>query len=609
MKRNLIWFCTVVAAALLSFCQAANFSAVAKVTFAAAPADGDTVTINGALRTFRTSVSSAATEVAIGATTNLTAANYAAQLSLYPYTDLSAHLSAGTVYLMGKINLAISTASTGSWGSISVTNVALTNYTLILPLSAYPPGQRAFIGNLLVDAISTYPTNAINGTAPSMANFFSLGQPNLATGANTFSGPGTFSNSNTFNGSVYLNGSNYVQLSLKITNDTPGIEFHQSDGAVNKRRSRLMIDQNGLTLTFLNDAGSSSSNIFSIDRDATFGALEAIFRTRLTADSIYNTLITNSSSTNGIFLHTANALIANLMMTGNASASNTAPTFTLHDTDAASGSQKFLLKADANVLHLAFADDAGAIPLSPRGDVFTVSRAHGADATVETLNFYPLVQFNGGMSVLTGDIYAGVGLLRTANGVIVGGSAGSTLPSGAAATLLLASGSGPAVVPSGYSIFWSSGGEAFFRNGVTGEGDSADNRIYNRKDSVFGAGTDYSLTTSTAFVDFGVTDPKITLPTSGTYWIWAKVGITEDGSNANDEIRAKLRNETSSTDLTGGDDSVNSLPAGKVGTITLLGTVTGNASDVISIWAHNNSGSARGTVNSARTRIGYVRLY
>lgn len=607
MKRLYFSLCSALAMLLQIHCQGAMSVSIATVTFTNAPADGDTVTINGSVRTFRASVGAPATEVAIGGTTNITAQNYATQLGTYPYTSISAHLSGGTVYLVGAANTAITASLSGSWGIVGVNTQPLTNYATILPFTMYPPGQRAFMGNLLVDAISTYPTNKISATALSMGNFFALSQPNLASGSNTFSGPGMFSNSNTFSGPFYLNGASFVQGTLKITNEVPMIEFHESDAGVDAKRSQLLLNLSGLSLRFLNDAGTSSSNVFSIDRNATYGALEAIFRTRLMADSIYNTLITNSSSTNGIFLHTANALIANLMMTGNASASNTAPTFTLHDTDAASGSQKFLLKADAGLFHLAFADDTGVIPLSPRGDVFTVSRAHGTDATAEAMHFYPSVFFENPVTFLTGDVYAQSGLLRTANGVIIGGSAGSTLPSGAAEVLLLAAGSGPAVTPSGYSIMWSTGGEAFYQNGASGEGDAAANRVHNRTATVFGAGTDYSLTGSTAFVDFGTTDPKITLPTSGTYFIFAEESITA-GASANDDFRAKLRDETTSTDLSGSDQEITYLGAAQLGTIKMSATVTGSAADVIAIWSHNNT-AARGTVNSARTRIGYIRLY
>jgi hypothetical protein len=607
MKRIHFLLCSAVAMLLQTACQAAMTVSIATVTFTNAPADGDTVTINGSVRTFRTSVGAPATEVGIGGTTNITAQNYATQLGTYPYTSISAHPSGGTVYLVGAANVAITASLSGTWGTVSVNTLPLTNYATILPFTMYPPAQRAFMGNLLVDAISTYPTAKISATAPSLGNFFSLSQANVATGSNTFSGPGVFGASNTFNGLVYLNGASYVQGTLKLTNEVPLIEFHESDGTVDKRRSWLLVNQNGLTLTFLNDAGSSSSNVFSIDRNSTYGALEAIFRTRLKADLLYDTTLSNILSTNGVFLHTTAAQIASIMGTGNFAISNTAPTLTVHDTDASSGSQKFLLKADANVLHLAFADDAGAIPLSPRGDVFTVSRTHGTDATGETLNFYPLVQFNGGMSVATGNINAGTGLLQTANGVMIGTSAGTTLPTGASQVLLLAAGAGPSGTPSGYSIHWSSGGEEFYQNGASGEGDTVPNRLHIRTATVLGAGTDYSLTASTAFVDFGTTDPKITLPTSGTYFIFAEEAITA-GASANDDFRAKLRDETTSTDLSGSDQEINYLGISQLGTLKMTATTTAAAGDVIAIWSHNNT-AARGSVNSARTRIGYIRLY
>ena len=134
-------------------------------------------------------------------------------------------------------------------------------------------------------------------------------------------------------------------------------------------------------------------------------------------------------------------------------------------------------------------------------------------------------------------------------------------------------------------------------------------RLHNRGETVSAAGTDYSLTTSTAFVDCGTTDPKITLPTAGTYLIWGEAAI-EAGAVANDDYRTKLGDESLSADLPGTDQSITYLGASQVGTVRMQTVMLeAGGGNVIAIWAHNNSGVARGKILSARTRIGYVRLY
>jgi hypothetical protein len=616
MKRLFLIVCSALAIAVQTGAQ--GVVKITAVNFASLPADGDSVTINGSVRTFKTVVGAVSTQVAIGATTNLTAANYAAQLASYPYTDVSVSLNGGSVYLIGKVNASMTASFSGAWGNVNVTTQTLTNYPTMLPFSSYPPASRALMGNLLVDAIANYPTLAIPATATALSNFFQLANANFVIGANIFSNAnqmwikGILTNAATTNmvfehtlklmvtQGAYLNGAN-----LAITNETPLMDFYDTVGGANQKRTRVIADLNGLNWYFYNDAMSAYSNVFSIARNSTYGSPGATFRTSLAADSLVNTLLSGLLSTNLIFVDAVAGQFGSIMLKGNAAISNTAPTLTIHDTDAASGSQKFLLKADANVLQLAFADDAGAIPLSPRGAVFTVSRTHGTDATLETMNVYPAVNFNGTVQFLSGDI-VGTTLGRFGNGAILGTGAGTTLPTGASQALLLAPGAGPSGTLSGSSILWSSGGELFFRNGLASEGDAIDSRVYNRLDEVFGAGTDYTLTGSTAFVDFGTTDPKVTLVTPGTYHIFADVAVTA-GASAGDDYQFKLRNETTSTDLTGSDARTTNIGASAIASLKLDGSVTTTtANNVIAIWGFNNT-AARGTVNSARTRVRAIR--
>src|SRR5882757_3875295 len=72
--------------------------------------------------------------------------------------------------------------------------------------------------------------------------------------------------------------------------------------------------------------------------------------------------------------------------------------------------------------------------------------------------------------------------------------------------------------------------------------------------TVQSAGTIYTLTASYALLDFGTTDPAITITTAGTYLIWANANFTARGATyaATNTYSIKLR-KTSGTpaDVTG----------------------------------------------------------
>lgn len=120
-----------------------------------------------------------------------------------------------------------------------------------------------------------------------------------------------------------------------------------------------------------------------------------------------------------------------------------------------------------------------------------------------------------------------------------------------------------------------------------------------------GSGTNYTLTTSLARVDFGTTDPEVVLPTAGTYFVMANYITTASALSAADFHFAVLRNSTDSVFF--GSGSGMSLGASFNGNGTVSGIITITASKTIQLWAVNFT-AARGEINSD-TSIKYIRLY
>lgn len=122
-----------------------------------------------------------------------------------------------------------------------------------------------------------------------------------------------------------------------------------------------------------------------------------------------------------------------------------------------------------------------------------------------------------------------------------------------------------------------------------------------------GAGTDYTLTGSTARVDFGTTDVELTLPGAGTFLLIATVQLQADAAGAGDEVRLKLR-QTTGTPADVGIERRVTMPANSaLVPVDLVETVTVAASQTIQLWAHNAS-SARGVVLAVKTEAKQVRL-
>lgn len=121
-----------------------------------------------------------------------------------------------------------------------------------------------------------------------------------------------------------------------------------------------------------------------------------------------------------------------------------------------------------------------------------------------------------------------------------------------------------------------------------------------------GAGTDYTLTGSTARVDFGTTDVEVALPGAGTFLLIATVQLQADAAGAGDEVLVKLRNSTDGADV-GVERRVTLSSNSGFVAVDLMETVTVAAGKTVQLWAHNAT-SARGKVLSTRTELKSIRL-
>lgn len=141
-----------------------------KIALTNNPVDGNTLTVNGVTRTFKNTVTTPATQIAIGGSISATAANLYGQIGQYSYAGpLSPRLvNATNVVLYGQLNQTITASSSGTWSTLTLTTntVPGQQLTLQLPVSFESASNQTQIVTWLYQALNSYySTNSFTGPA------------------------------------------------------------------------------------------------------------------------------------------------------------------------------------------------------------------------------------------------------------------------------------------------------------------------------------------------------------------------------------------------------------------------------------------------------------
>lgn len=136
--------------------------------------------------------------------------------------------------------------------------------------------------------------------------------------------------------------------------------------------------------------------------------------------------------------------------------------------------------------------------------------------------------------------------------------------------------------------------------------------------TVYAAGTAYSLTAVSAALNFGTTDPVITLDKAGTYALFANVTLNYVGATfaAVEAVTLKLRRtnntaaDVTNSSLVLATDIITTLTytLGAVALPTVLYT-TANTDDAITIFGDVVDAPSAGSVDAVAASIVAVRLY
>lgn len=145
----------------------------------------------------------------------------------------------------------------------------------------------------------------------------------------------------------------------------------------------------------------------------------------------------------------------------------------------------------------------------------------------------------------------------------------------------------------------------------------ADGSDKNHNVSTFASGTAYVLTTTSAALDFGTSDPTLVLDKAGTYLILARANLKYNGATfaATRAVTLKLRRTNNTpADLTGGSKT---LATAVTTTVTatfddaLLPPIfytTTNTNDIITIFGDVAVGPTAGSLDATEANIIAIRI-
>lgn len=593
------------------------------------PSPDDNLAVNGSTRTWKASVSTPASEILIGANVGGCTTNLWRHILANGFTGpvMPVWGSTNQLRLVGAVGQAMTVTASGAWATISYSTQTVAQATVVrVPIATEPNlSVRTNVASQLVADIfnSGLSSNAIAADSPVMAHFVSNGGPEQTiTGVKTWTGTNSFSASQSkWSGGVITNASvGNLRMPYSLTNN--GLVYFALGGSdpsyavapdINGRPSIFTVTINGsgqrVLGTFLPYAPSDNNLLtFSVatNRFGQFVAANVWIGTNqftlITNSTISGSTISGSVITNAT-LETMSGGQWNSGVASNLVHRGALRSYVNDPSNVEIGPGAAVTNTFTGGTAVGQNARVGASSGTAIGNgasaVYANSTALGNSAAATAANQVRLGTATEHISAPGGAKFGGSTFVGNAEGMFVAGLAnGRQMTNGAAAS----------ADPANGIADWSVSGEWQYRSAAASEGAGQVNRVHNRGAQVTGSGSDFAITgTGYARVDFGGTDPELSLPTAGTYLITATVSIAA-GASANDDFRAKLYNSSDSADVTSSDRRVTTIAASQTGQLVLQNIVTVAAAKTIQLYAQNLT-AGRGAIEAARTSLIYVRLY
>lgn len=158
----------LIALVFSAFTARATDVVTAIITVTNTPSNTDTLTVNGNVRTWKTSVSSIGTDVLIASGIGPTATNLYSHVASYGFSGplQLTRISTNAITLKGIPAQSMTVSSSGTWATITYsTNTITDTYVVRVPITSEPTAtQRTNIASLLLVSLRDYPTNSLTLT-------------------------------------------------------------------------------------------------------------------------------------------------------------------------------------------------------------------------------------------------------------------------------------------------------------------------------------------------------------------------------------------------------------------------------------------------------------
>lgn len=296
-------FYRIATALLLLLAVAADAASVrryATISITGNPANGNTVTINGDIRTWKTTVADPTIELQ---TTNSVAnaqTNLTQHLSAYPpsgpmYSYLGA--SVGQVVIAAPVDTLLVVSIGGGWATVAYsTNTVSTSYTLQLPFTTQTNTLRTNMMDWLAGSLNLYATTSLVSGSTIAAQLVGVTNTQTVTGRKTFSGVNIHTNTG------------WIQFpsGLSVYN-TNGIIWTKNAGAVSTN-THYVLTGDSFGWPTIHDSGDGYVTSLPDDLGGilTLGMANAYFP--LLTDSAHKNQWTSSNEFSGVLVTNLNII-------------------------------------------------------------------------------------------------------------------------------------------------------------------------------------------------------------------------------------------------------------------------------------------------------------
>ena len=237
---------------------------VLQIDISSNPSNNDTLVINGATRTWKTSVTNPATEIGIGASAAASKTKLFLQIAANPYTGplILQSVDSDSIKLTTQVDGALTYSQTGSWATFTLTSLTVTSaYNVRMPITVEPSATRTTIANDLVSAISLA-TGTFGTSDAAFGNFASL------------TGTQTVQNKSLQTGNIdsltIRNGSTNNDTTIETT-AYQGIHFNNYNNGA--RKFTIRPNNNGYPSIFdTSSSATANTNVTASDSDLSSNA-------------------------------------------------------------------------------------------------------------------------------------------------------------------------------------------------------------------------------------------------------------------------------------------------------------------------------------------------